>query len=195
MPIFITQGRYTREAIKGMITKPEDRAEAVSRLFAKGGGRLLNYYVTFGEYDFLLIAEAPSETQMAAILMAAGSSGGVTGLLLRSTNSVLPGGTRFIEFTLAHQVVSAMNDASADNLSFVLTPPALFITTHGTATNGWQVTFFGSSNLIYVLERSTNLETWTDATLPTPGSGSNTTLTDTNAPAGRAYYRVGRREP
>ena len=25
MPIYITQGRYTREAIKGMIVKPEDR--------------------------------------------------------------------------------------------------------------------------------------------------------------------------
>jgi uncharacterized protein with GYD domain len=80
MPIFITQGRYTRDAIKGMITKPEDRADAVSRLFSKAGGRLLNYYVTFGEYDFLLIAEAPSETQMAAILMAAGSGAGVTDL-------------------------------------------------------------------------------------------------------------------
>jgi uncharacterized protein with GYD domain len=80
MPIFITQGRYTRDAIKGMITKPEDRADAVSRLFSKAGGRLLNYYVTFGEYDFLLIAEAPSETQMAAILMAAGSGAGVTNL-------------------------------------------------------------------------------------------------------------------
>jgi uncharacterized protein with GYD domain len=80
MPIFITQGRYTREAIKGMITKPEDRADAVSRLFSKAGGRLLNYYVTFGEYDFLLICEAPSETQMAAILMAAASGAGVTGL-------------------------------------------------------------------------------------------------------------------
>lgn len=80
MPIFITQGRYTREAIKGMIARPEDRADAVSRLFAKGGARMLNYYVTFGEYDFMVIGEAPSETQMAAILMAAGSSGGVSDL-------------------------------------------------------------------------------------------------------------------
>ena len=80
MPIFITQGRYTREAIKGMITKPEDRADAVSRLFARAGGRLINYYVTFGEYDFMIIGEAPSETQMAAILMAAGSSAGITEL-------------------------------------------------------------------------------------------------------------------
>ena len=80
MPIYITQGRYTREAVKGMIVKPEDRAEAVSRLFTKVGGRLLSYYLTFGEYDFLCIAEAPSDTQAAAALLTAASSGGVTGL-------------------------------------------------------------------------------------------------------------------
>jgi len=80
MPTFITQGRYTREAIKGMVTRPEDRADAASRLFAKAGGRLVNYYVTFGEYDFLLIGEVPSETQMAAILLAVASGGGVTDL-------------------------------------------------------------------------------------------------------------------
>ncbi len=80
MPIYITQGRYTRDAIKGMIVKPEDRADAVARLLSKAGGRLIGYYLTFGEYDFLMIAEAPSETQMAAALLAAASSGGVTDL-------------------------------------------------------------------------------------------------------------------
>ena len=58
MPIYITQGRYTRDAIKGMIVKPEDRADAVGRLLSKAGGRLIGYYLTFGEYDFLAIAEA-----------------------------------------------------------------------------------------------------------------------------------------
>jgi len=29
MPIYITQGRYTRDAVKGMIINPEDRAAAV----------------------------------------------------------------------------------------------------------------------------------------------------------------------
>jgi hypothetical protein len=29
MPIYITQGRYTRDAIKGMIVKPEDRASVI----------------------------------------------------------------------------------------------------------------------------------------------------------------------
>jgi uncharacterized protein with GYD domain len=80
MPTYITQGRYTRDAIKGMIVKPEDRADQVARLIAKIGGRLIAYYVTFGEYDFLAIAEAPNDVQMAAALFAAGSGGGVTDL-------------------------------------------------------------------------------------------------------------------
>ncbi len=80
MPIYITQGRYTRDAVKGMILHPEDRADAVSRLLTRAGGRLIGYYVTFGEFDFLSIAEAPSETQMAAALIAAAGSGGVTDL-------------------------------------------------------------------------------------------------------------------
>jgi uncharacterized protein with GYD domain len=80
MPIYITQGRYTREAIKGMTVKPEDRFEALSRHVNRAGGKLLSYYLTFGEYDFLTVIEAPGETQMAAILLAAGGSGGVTGL-------------------------------------------------------------------------------------------------------------------
>ena len=80
MPIYITQGRYTRDAIKGMIIKPEDRADALARLLSKVGGKLLGYYLTFGEYDFLTVAEVPNDTQMAAVLLAAGSSGGVTDL-------------------------------------------------------------------------------------------------------------------
>lgn len=80
MPIYITQGRYTREAIKGMIVKPEDRYESLSRHVARTGGRVLSYYMTFGEYDFLTVIEAPGEMQMAAVLLSAAASGGVSDL-------------------------------------------------------------------------------------------------------------------
>jgi uncharacterized protein with GYD domain len=80
MAIYITQGRYTREAIKGMIVRPEDRYEALSRHVARAGGRLVSYYLTFGEFDFLTIIEAPGETQMAAVLLSAAGSGGITDL-------------------------------------------------------------------------------------------------------------------
>ena len=80
MPIYITQGRYTRDAIKGMMVRPEDRADAVSRLLAKAGGRLLGYFLTFGEYDFMVISEVPNDVLAAAVLLAAASGGGVTDL-------------------------------------------------------------------------------------------------------------------
>ncbi len=63
-----------------MIVKPEDRADAIAGLLSKIGGRLMGCYLTFGEYDFLAIAEAANDVQMAAALLAAGSGGGVTNL-------------------------------------------------------------------------------------------------------------------
>jgi uncharacterized protein with GYD domain len=80
MPIYITQGRYSRDAVRGMVARPEDRSEQLSRLLAKAGGRLINFYLTLGAYDFLIIVEAPGEMQMASALMAAASGGGVTDL-------------------------------------------------------------------------------------------------------------------
>ena len=44
MPTYISQGRYSREAIQGMIKSPEDRTEAVSKLAQSVGGKLLWYY-------------------------------------------------------------------------------------------------------------------------------------------------------
>lgn len=81
MAIFITQGRFTQDAIRGMVAKPEDRADSVAKLFAKSGGKLLAYYMVFGDYDFLAISEGPGHIEgvaMSAIVAAA--SGGVTDL-------------------------------------------------------------------------------------------------------------------
>ena len=80
MPIYITQGRYTRDAIKGMIVKPEDRADAVSRAMVQGrrpADRLLPH---LRRIRLPADREAPGETQMAAVLLAAAGSGGVTDL-------------------------------------------------------------------------------------------------------------------
>jgi uncharacterized protein with GYD domain len=80
MPIFITQGRYTQSAITGMIASPEDRAEAVAKIITAAGGKLHSYFMTFGEYDFLTIADAPDEKAMLAALAVAAGGGGVTDL-------------------------------------------------------------------------------------------------------------------
>lgn len=128
----------------------------------------------------------------------ASDRGGVTGLLSRGTNGTLPAGTRYVEFALTNRVATGMNDASADNLSFVLTPrrdAPFSITAYGRTTNGWRVEFSAMSNRVYILERSQSLEPWSAITPPTLSSGGTMTLTDTNPPGGQAFYRVACRRP
>ncbi len=121
---------------------------------------------------------------------------GVTGLLERTSQGVLPPGSRYVEFSLTNHAASSPNDASADNLSFVLTPIVpILITTSGRVANGWQVEFAASASRLYVLERSPNLEAWIEVTPPTPGAGQSTILVDTNAPPDQAFYRVSCRQP
>jgi uncharacterized protein with GYD domain len=80
MTIYITQGCFTAKAVEGALNKPEDRTQAVAALMEASGGKLLNYYVTFGEYDFLIIAEGESEKDVLAGLLTAASTGTVTDL-------------------------------------------------------------------------------------------------------------------
>lgn len=77
MPIFIVQGRYSREALRGMLAKPEDRALAVAKLAEAAGGKMLFYYVTFGEDDFHVTFELPSAKEAAALAITVGASGGI----------------------------------------------------------------------------------------------------------------------
>ncbi len=58
MAIFITQGNYSESAIKGMVDNPEDRKAAVAGLMESVGAKLVDYYVTTGNYDFLVISGA-----------------------------------------------------------------------------------------------------------------------------------------
>jgi uncharacterized protein with GYD domain len=73
---------------QGMVKSPEDRTQVVAKLMKGVGGKLLSYYVTFGEYDWLLIAEAPDEQAISAAVLTAAAGGGVTDL--RTTVAMTP---------------------------------------------------------------------------------------------------------
>lgn len=78
MPIFITQGRFTGQAMKGMVAKPEDREQQVAGLMSRAGGRLISYYVTMGEYDWICIAEGNDPVSVLSALAVAAAGGGVS---------------------------------------------------------------------------------------------------------------------
>ena len=76
--IFITQGRYTREAMVGMMAKPEDRGREAKKLLEAAGGKFLGSYFTFGEYDFLVICEFDDVASVTPALIAAAAGGSLT---------------------------------------------------------------------------------------------------------------------
>jgi uncharacterized protein with GYD domain len=78
MPIYITRGRYSAESIKGLVANPEDRQQAASKLAEAVGAKLLNFYVTLGHHDFLVVVEAPSTKEASAFILAAAATGSVT---------------------------------------------------------------------------------------------------------------------
>lgn len=75
MATFITQGRFTQEAFQTMLAHPSDRSKEVEKLFAAVGGKLLAYYMTFGDTDFLVISEGPADGVYASSLAAAATAG------------------------------------------------------------------------------------------------------------------------
>ena len=76
MATFVTQARFTKDGLNAMIAAPQDRAEVVGRLIAQVGGKVTACYLTSGDYDILLIFEAPSyEDTVPALIVAAAESG------------------------------------------------------------------------------------------------------------------------
>jgi uncharacterized protein with GYD domain len=78
MPIYISRGRFTSDAVKDMLAKPENREEAVAKLFNSVGGKLIGWYLTFGHHDWLTIGEFPDEKTAASAVLAAAAGGSLS---------------------------------------------------------------------------------------------------------------------
>ena len=78
MPIYISRGKFTADAVKGMLAKPENREDAVANLFKSVGGKLIGCYLTFGRHDFLVIGEFPDEKVAASAVLAAAAGGSLS---------------------------------------------------------------------------------------------------------------------
>jgi uncharacterized protein with GYD domain len=80
MPHYMFQGSYTREAIRALVKRPEDRSEAVGKLAKALGGKLREYFMCFGDHDFVAIAELPDDEAAAALSFAVSSADHVAGM-------------------------------------------------------------------------------------------------------------------
>ena len=73
-------GGYTAEAWSKMIDSPGDRMAAVQKVAQAAGGKLEQFYWSFGDDDYLAIFDAPDDISAAALSIAVGSSGSLRNL-------------------------------------------------------------------------------------------------------------------
>ena len=75
MALYMAQFAYTAQAWTAFTKHPEDRTKAVKALAQKLGCRFEALYYSFGEYDGMVIVEAPDESTVTAFVLAAMSPG------------------------------------------------------------------------------------------------------------------------
>lgn len=67
--------KYENDKKAEMLQNPSDRAAVSRKAVAAMGGKLIDAYGTFGEYDMMFIYEMPDMTAVTANMMLADASG------------------------------------------------------------------------------------------------------------------------
>ncbi len=71
MALYMTQFSYTGEAWTTLAKQPADRRAGLRTLFERLGGQLVELYYSFGDYDGVVLFEAPDDAAAVAALVAA----------------------------------------------------------------------------------------------------------------------------
>ena len=77
MPYYMIQAAYTPEAWADLVKNPVDRTETLRQTIQNLGGTLESFWLSFGEYDAIGIAEMPGNVSAAAFSMAASAGGAI----------------------------------------------------------------------------------------------------------------------
>jgi uncharacterized protein with GYD domain len=75
MAHYMIQFAYTAEAHKALTKNPVNRFDALRELAGKFGGKVLHAFYCFGEYDGVILLEAPDNRSASAIALTAISAG------------------------------------------------------------------------------------------------------------------------
>jgi len=76
MSTFIMMMKLTDQGAKAIKEAPA-RMEAGIKAWESLGGKMLGFYITMGEYDYVAVGEAPSDEVAAAFLLSLGALGNV----------------------------------------------------------------------------------------------------------------------
>ena len=77
MATYVTLAKYTAQGIASIKDSP-DRLDAARRELAPLGVTIKDFYLTLGEYDFMVVVEAPDNKTAAMALIGLGAQGNVS---------------------------------------------------------------------------------------------------------------------
>ena len=76
MPTYISLVKYTQKGAENIKESPQ-RLEAAKKAFQGMGAELKEFYLVMGQYDIILVTEAPNDETVAKIALTLGSLGNV----------------------------------------------------------------------------------------------------------------------
>ena len=77
MALYMYQASYTAESVAAQIKEPQDRIKAVTPAIEAMGAKILLGGYPFGEYDVLVVLEAPDDTTAASVALAVAAGGAI----------------------------------------------------------------------------------------------------------------------
>jgi len=77
MALYMYQASYTAKSMAAQLKEPEDPVEAIRSALEDVGAKLLVAAFPFGEYDVLVVYEAPDDVTAASVAMAVAAEGEV----------------------------------------------------------------------------------------------------------------------
>jgi uncharacterized protein with GYD domain len=75
MPCYLLQASYTSDAVSGLVKNPQNRSEVVRKTVENIGGNVIGSWMSFGDYDVVLILDMPDNVSAAALAIAAAAGG------------------------------------------------------------------------------------------------------------------------
>ena len=76
MPTYISLIQFTQQGISSIKESPK-RVDVARKAFEQAGGNLKDFYLVMGEYDIVIVSEAPNDEAAAKISLALGAKGNV----------------------------------------------------------------------------------------------------------------------
>jgi uncharacterized protein with GYD domain len=77
MALYMYQASYTAKSMAAQLTEPKDPVEAIRPALEEVGAKLVVAGFPFGEYDLLVVYEAPDDVTAASVAMAVAAAGEV----------------------------------------------------------------------------------------------------------------------